>query len=229
MKIKCFGCSFLSGEELNRPDRAWPHIIANELGADFENHAYPGVGNFYIGQSIIANCEPGDYAIIGWTWIDRFDFCSSSDETWQTLRPVLDHEHADYYYRYLHGQYKDMLTSCMTVQSAGHWLASQGIPFFMTYIDDLMFETVDPGWHDPRPVRRLQQTIAPWLHDFQGHNFIQWSRDRGLEVSEKMHPLDAAHAAAADHWLPVIRSQLNENHSHHGLARQRQNHAIGKP
>lgn len=210
MKIKSFGCSFLSGEELSSPLHSWPCLVAQDLGVPYQNYAVPGVGNFYIWQSILSSCSPGDFVIVGWTWIDRFDFCGADTEQWQTLRPVLDHVHAPFYFRNLHGQYKDMLSSLLCIQSTVAWLKAQGIDFLMTYIDDLIFENVDPSWHNPVPVKNLQKAVAPFLTDYHGKNFIDWSKENQWPISKSLHPLDQAHNQAAKFWKQDIEAKLNK-------------------
>ena len=87
MKLKSFGCSFIFGSELaddgrDRPyatpsQLTWPSHLAQHLGRDYSCYARPGAGNLQIlenilNQSAVSDCN--DLFVIGWTWIDRFDY-----------------------------------------------------------------------------------------------------------------------------------------------------------
>jgi len=213
MKLKSFGCSFIYGSDLRDRSQTWPALISKMLGIEYECYAIPGSGNLQILESILAQVQKNEESIfvINWTWIDRFDFISVHDEKWQTLRPALDYANAEYYYRHLHSQYRDMLTNLSYVKTAVDALIQQHQKFIMTYMDHLMFEKIDPGWHDPMAVEHLQSKIFPWVSDFSGKNFLDWSRDQGFPVSDTWHPLEDAHKAAADYILPLVEKALKEN------------------
>jgi hypothetical protein len=38
-----------------------------------------------------------------------------------------------------------------------------------------------------------------------GQTFLVWSRAQGYPESDRWHPLEQAHAQAADYWLPWVR------------------------
>lgn len=211
MKIKSFGCSFLAGTDLADPTETWPSVIAKKLGLDHVNYAYPGIGNLQILENVLRNADSDSINIISWTWIDRFDFCSGSVEQWETLRPSLDHPLAATYFKHFHGQYKDMLTNLIYIQSALSHLVDQGCPFVMTSMDLLIFEKIEPTWHDPRAVEILQNTIKPHIVLFDGKTFLDWSRDQGYDISDKLHPLEQAHHAAAEIMSARIQSMTEKN------------------
>jgi len=209
MKLISFGCSFMAGTDLVSPADTWPATVACQLGIQHECHARPGIGNLQIMELIIDQCVQNDTVfVINWTWIDRFDFVDISTESWNTLRPALDHVHADVYYRDLHSQYRDMLTNLCYIYTAMNCLISQNQRFIMTYMDYLLFETVDQHWHRSRAVQLLQTKIRPYLEDWQGKNFLDWSREGGYDISPAWHPQDSAHQAAANYMLPRIDAIL---------------------
>jgi hypothetical protein len=78
----------------------------------------------------------------------------------------------------------------------------------MTYMDHNLLTPVDPNWHDPKYISIMQDKIKLSLTDFQGKNFLDWSRDRGFEISDNWHPGEAAHRAAAEYMLPKIRQEM---------------------
>jgi hypothetical protein len=53
-------------------------------------------------------------------------------------------------------------------------------------------------------VTYLQDQVRNNLKDFDGKNFLDWSRNRGYEISERWHPLEQAHIQAANYWVDYI-------------------------
>jgi hypothetical protein len=210
MKLTSHGCSFVYGSELSSPSLSWPALIAQQIGYDYHCSARPGIGNLQIMESVLLDADKGDLCVINWTWIDRFDFVDASNESWQTLRPALDHECAEFYFQNMHGQYRDMLTNLTYISNTISFLTQRRIPFVMTYMDHLLFDPVRPEWHQPSAVSYLQQQVRSHLHDFDGLNFLDWSRRCGFRVSESWHPLEQAHNAAAEFMLPVIDAILRK-------------------
>jgi hypothetical protein len=217
MKLKSFGCSFVYGSDLSDhnlsieepSDITWPGLIAKNLGLEYECYAYPGIGNLKILCDIISQASFDESAIflINWTWIDRFDFVNDKEQ-WTTLRPSKDDDLAKTYFKHLHSQIKDMVTSIYAVNTAIDFMRERQIDFVMTYMDRNMLEHIDPNWHDPKYVSVMQSKIKNFLVDFDGKNFLDWARHQGFAISENWHPLDAAHRAAADLMLPRIDAIL---------------------
>lgn len=210
MKLISHGCSFIYGCELASPYLSWPALVAQHIGYDYECHAVPGSGNLQIMESVLIAAAKGDFCVINWTWIDRFDYIDVQHESWNTLRPALDNDHAGYYYRHLHAQYRDMLTSLSYIATAVSFLLANRVPFLMTYMDDLLFDIVNPQWHPPEGVNYLQQVVRPYLKAFDGMNFLDWSRKHSFAISDSWHPLEQAHAGAAALMLPVIDAILHK-------------------
>lgn len=211
MKLKSFGCSFIFGSDLATPDMAWPSLIAQQLDLPYETFAWPGVGNLYILDQLMNHADPDSICIVNWTFIDRFDYCAGTTEQWQTLRPVHDAEHAEYYFRNLHGQYRDMLTSLLYINSAIEFLRDRRIGFLMTCMDDLVFEPVMPSWHPDSATKWLQTKVSAEIQSYHGKNFLEWCRDNNWPISELQHPLEEAHMAAAQHWAPRMQALLTQH------------------
>lgn len=205
MNVKSFGCSFIYGSELADDPKGflrkkaslltWPARYAKKLSKDYQCFARPGIGNLQIAESVIHEIdkEPSIF-IIGWTWIDRFDY-QSIDEHWQTIRPTSDSVHSEFYYKNLHSQYRDKLTSLIAINSTVQLLKNSNHKFIMTYQDELLFET---DWHTSAAIETLQKNIQPYMTKFDGKTFLNWSQDSGYKISPNMHPLEDAHRAAAD-------------------------------
>ena len=220
MKIKSFGCSFIFGSELaddghnglclyaNGSKLTWPALLAKELGYTYQTFARPGSGNLQILEKVLSQAASDDPAIfvIGWTYIDRFDYLSNDSEIWpgqpwNTVLPKENKESTKCYYKYFHSQLKDKLCTLIYVKTVIDTLKQKNIPFFMTYIDELMFET---EWHINAAVIDLQNYIRPYMTTFAGKTFLEFARVNGYPISSAAHPLEQAHRSAADYLLPFF-------------------------
>lgn len=206
MMLKSFGCSFIFGSELHDDgfggplatpsQHTWPALLAQDLGYEYQCHARPGSGNLQILERLLNQLEnePVDLCVIGWTWIDRFDYNNVLNDQWQTITPTDTDECAEFYYRNLHSQYRDKFTSLTSIKMAIDALQQRNISFIMIYMDELLFET---QWHCTPSVAHLQKEIKPHLHNFDGDNFLEWSRKKGFPIGTRgKHPLETAHQAA---------------------------------
>ena len=209
MNLKSFGCSFIFGSELADAGRkklfattskfTWPALYANMLGYEYCSDARPGAGNLQIAERTLNELAKNEYAlyVIGWTWIDRFDYyVPNFKNRWKTIMPADENSMSDTYYRNIHSQYRDKLTTLMSIRLVIDTLKEKKYPFIMTYMDELMFET---EWHSSLAVAELQNYIRPYMTTFEGLNFLDWSKTHGYPVTENWHPLEAAHQAAAEY------------------------------
>lgn len=209
MKLKSFGCSFIFGSELNDcvsvdiPSHlTWPARLAQGVKYEYQCYARPGAGNLQILESILnqAASDNNNLFVVGWTWIDRFDYypATLSPSRWHTIMPVDTDELATVYYRNVHSEYRDKFTCLSYIKLAIDTLNQKGIPFIMTYMDNLLF---DQQWHTTPAVLDLQEYVKPYMTTFEGQSFLQWSRDNGYPETEMWHPLEAAHQAAAEYLI----------------------------
>jgi len=221
MKIKSFGCSFIFGSDLHddgfgtaRPtasQHTWPALIAKKLNYQYQCYARPGAGNLQIMEQVLNQCTDPEPAVfvIGWTWIDRFDYYNAhwnpqkSLSPWKTIMPVDQDVAATTYYRDLHSEYRDKLTNLVYIKLALDALQQKNIPFVMTYMDRLLF---DKQWHVTSAVTYLQNYIEPAMTLFDSKTFLEYSQANNFEISAHLHPLEPAHATAAD----VIRQAFDK-------------------
>jgi hypothetical protein len=84
-------------------------------------------------------------------------------------------------------------------------LTKLNIPFLMTSMDDLIFDTT---YHQTPTSQLLQQQITPYLDWFEDKNFLTWARDNKYPISNTLHPLQDAHVRAAEIMLPVIKTKI---------------------
>jgi hypothetical protein len=216
MKLKSFGCSFIFGTDLcdiahsthqALPSKlTWPALVAQRLELEYCCYARPGAGNLRIAENVLAHAASGehDLFVIGWTWIDRFDYTDTEDR-WHTLLPNDTGSVARTYYRDLHSQYRDKLTNLIIMRDTVSVLEKHGIPYVMTCMDELIMEQ---KWHATTAVTQAQDFLGARLSDFDGTNFLGWSERQGFDISATMHPLEQAHRAAADLMLASCQARL---------------------
>lgn len=211
MKVKSFGCSFIYGSELSddlngsQPSKlSWPALIAKSLNAEYECFAKPGSGNTQIYNSLLNNIDDSDTVyIVGWSYIDRFDYINLLKDTWQTILPNAETSKAHFYYANFHSQFKDKMLSLTLIHSAITFLADK--KFIMTWQDSLLWET---DWHVDNTIVNLQEVCKPKFLDYDGLDFSNWSFKKGYSVSKMGHPLDQAHKAAAEHILKLSINKI---------------------
>jgi len=209
MILKSFGCSLIFGTDL--PDLAikfrregskfsWPAKLAQKKAADYKCYARPGAGNLQILEQILNQTKINDPAtfIIGWSFINRFDYHRPKELTlspWHTLMPIEQSDLACVYYRDLHSEYCDKLSSLAYIKLAIDTLTQKKISFLMTYMDETLFNC---GTDVTTAVTQLQDYVKPYMTKFDGLTFLQWSQQHGFPMSKTFHPLEAAHHAAAE-------------------------------
>lgn len=203
MKLKSFGCSFVYGTDLAdcvsrgrnviHSSRTWPALLARHFNMDYECYARPGSGNLQIANTILNNIDEPALYVINWSWIDRFDYNADKQSAWETIRPVDTDERATVYYRDMHSQYRDKLTSLMAIYSVVSELKHRKHPFIMTYMDELLWEQ---EWHFDPSIKILQDFVKPAMGTFEGYTFLDWAKRKGFEISPGLHPLETAHQAA---------------------------------
>ena len=55
-------------------------------------------------------------------------------------------------------------------------------------------------------VDRLHGQVVPHILDFEGQTFLEWSHSNNFKCGPNGHPLEDAHAAAADY---IIKNKLH--------------------
>lgn len=221
MNIKSFGCSFIFGSELpdnmaaieNGWDRVarsstqtWPALLAQHQGVNYQCYAVPGSGNLQILERLLNHChgDPDDVYVIGWSWVDRFDYLDPNKHAyratdpktpWATIMPIDNTDLAKTYYKHLHSEYRDKLTSLIYIKTAIDTLQQKNCRFIMTFMDHILFK---PEWEINPAITDLQNYIEPYMTTFEGKTFLEWSRSKGYPETDMWHPLEQAHARAAE-------------------------------
>ena len=218
MLVKSFGCSFIFGTDLpdqkeEKPSQlVWPAVFSQQLGHHHLSYAHGGTGNLAIADRALREISYDVTAlfIIGWTWIDRFDYGNiNKDSMWSTIRPGSDSALAKTYYQELHSETRDKLTSLMHIRTVIDSLQERNFPFIMTYMDELLF---DRTYNTTPTILALQDYVEPYMTRFEGKTFLDWSRSHGYPEREGWHPLEQAHAVGAEVMRQAFDKQNTNDH-----------------
>lgn len=206
MILKSFGCSFIFGNDLHDDGRhlsrptasqsTWPALIAQQRSWEYRCFARGGSGNTQILERVLTQAAVNESAffVISWSWADRFDYVQGKHNQWATIMPIDTSETARVYYRDLHSEFRDKFSTLCAIKLAIDTLQQKNLPFLMVCMDDLIFDHTS---HATPAVTDLQNYIRPHITTFDGKNFLDWSKCQGYEISATLHPLERAHAAAA--------------------------------
>jgi hypothetical protein len=232
MQVKSFGCSFIFGSELSDEwccpsgemashlrelgrnnikfsKLTWPAHVAQYLGYEYQCYANPGSGNLQIMERVLGQVVTADPAliIIGWTWIDRFDYINplatdpADNNFWNTITPTDQDNLSQTYFKQLQSEFKDKLSTLASIRLIIDVLKQKKLPFIMTYMDELMF---DHTWHLTPAIIELQNYIKPYMTKFEDLTFLDWSTKHNYPVSNKWHPLEQAHVAASEYIIQAL-------------------------
>lgn len=228
MRLLAFGDSFVFGSELNDcnqlnplspSSKTWPAIVAEKFGIEYVCLARPGCSNYEIMRWLCVYNDllrDDDLIVVSWTWMHRFSYYDedkknnswmvmheSTDRHWQTISPYqdLDADTKDLYFKFLHSDTWCKSQLLQQINLAASLLTKNKI--IMTCIEDLVW---DEEWHCSEHIRFLQGKANQIITDFQGKNFLAWSKDNGFDIGTNGHPLEQAHAAAAELLFPRFLS-----------------------
>jgi hypothetical protein len=131
--------------------------------------------------------------------------------TWQTILPVDTTPEADFYYRNLHSQLRDKLSSLMSIKLTIDTLLQKKFPFVMTYMDHLLF---DDKWNITPAITEMQAYVKPYMTTFDGLNFQEWSKKNNFSISKIGHPLEQAHHSASEYVIQAFDTKSIGAHCH---------------
>ena len=229
MILKSFGCSFIFGSELADDGKndiyvkgsrlTWPALIAKHYNYQDNTYARPGSGNLQILERLSSHfsgpINDDVCCVVGWTWIDRFDYYDESSLwpgfPWATLMPIDTTETAKIYYKDLHSEIRDKFTNLLYIKQAIDLLKEKHIPFVMTYMDHLLFDT---KWNTTPAITELQNYVKPYMTTFDGLNFQEFSKKNNYTISGIGHPLEQAHQSAADYIIQAFDTKSIGAHCH---------------
>ena len=227
MILGAFGDSFLFGSDLKDiqdplsvywfyPSKlTYTALLAQQLDLQYYCTALPCQGNKVIADDIIRTValRGNDvFYFINWSWIDRFEYLGESrvggSSGWESTLPGKNNNESNFYYKHFHSDVDSKLSSLLYINTVLDILLKEKCKFIMTYMDSLLF---DKQWHCPASIDYLQDKVKPYMQNFDGMNFLDWSKKNNFKVSNNWHPLEEAHQAASEYWLPKVRTLLNSS------------------
>ena len=132
---------------------------------------------------------------------EKRDLSKNLDDKWQMQLQQM-------YLEYISDN--EMLNKFNSLQSlycAVSFMIQKNIKFVQTNMDSELFET---KWFCDGYISELQKYILPHMNSFDGLNFLDWSREKNFKITKPgWHPLEDAHHAAAEYWLPTYKKLLN--------------------
>ena len=235
-RVIAFGDSFTRGDELAdcpeyKPDwsskfkcedtseSTWPALIAKSLNCNYECCAVGGRGNQWISWACNAYFTPDTLCIVNWTWFERFDYFDVSVDDWRTTHPRHDEKLDHYFYRNLDSDVWNLHRNLQQIHSTISLLKQNNVNFIMTCLDNSYLNDLKdfrPGKQSntvwTNAVSNLQEQVVPHIVDFEGMNFLEWSKHNSFELGPNGHPLEKAHAEAAKYInTNVIKGITNEH------------------
>jgi len=228
--VVAVGDSFTRGDELaDCPEQAihpyrasfsrqtWPALIARSLNIDYSAEAVGGRGNQWISFIASGNSlEQDTLLVVNWSWFERFDYVDSHrDDTWWTIHPRHENNIDHYFYKHIDNDIWNLYRNLQQMHSTIQLFKQNNIKFVMTCLDpgytntlcdirpdsysrDRIFGT-EAKWI--AAIDQLHKKVVPHILDFEGQTFLEWSHSNNFKCGPNGHPLEDAHAAAADYLL----------------------------
>lgn len=181
----------------------WPALLAKDRDLEYVCYAIQGASNQTIIRQFfqyLPHINKDDIVVMNWTWIDRWDFCRQTDETyvdqWVTVRPSgsSDSDLSKIYFKYIQSELWNKIETLKTILLATNTLKAKNIKFLMTSIDSLI---LDRQYHVPSYIVNLQNEIIDDITWFDEQGFYDWSKTNNFPIHKKGgHPLEEAHQHA---------------------------------
>jgi len=213
------GCSFTSSTIDLSCASSWPGYMRDRCRFEHvEDWSYPGVGNFYISQSIIEAIESKSdseknqcFVAVMWSGLDRIECVTNINQ-----RPKL--ESGSYQYKKVNTLTKSeqAMLSYKYIKATQEILEKYNVPYAFTFYMNLLFPPFIPARDNThRFYNHVDNTIIDdlnklhtlssgqdCLYDFSFYNdYIEQSTDQ-------YHPIDKCTLDWTDRiWLPALARQ----------------------
>jgi hypothetical protein len=176
----------------------WPALLAKSINASYLCLASPGASNQTILRQILSqldNLSPDDFVIIGWTYINRWDFFS--DNEWVTIRPDSTNQLSKVYLKYMQSELWDKFETLKSMVLVSSLLRDRGIGNLITCQDTLIF---DSEFNTDLYITSLQKEVCNDVVWFNNTGFYDWAVSQNFPCGEENgHPLEEAHQAAFEY------------------------------
>ena len=226
-RVIAIGDSFTRGDELadcpphSEVDNCastsvWPALLAKSSDVKYQSYALGGAGNQWI--SFYANCRAKQDAlhVINWTWFERFDYVDPANNSWRTTHPRHEDKLNHYFYRNIDSDIWNLLRNLQIMHSTIQLLKQNNLQFIMTCLDrryqsNAENETSgDVEWMSA--ILRLRHLVSPYIVDFEGMSFLEWSKYKQYPLGPNGHPLEKAHIEAAKYINTIITKESQNEH-----------------
>ena len=219
------GDSFTRGDELadctadvsDFSQTTWPALIAKSLNIDYDAVAIGGRGNQWISFVSSTDIKQDNVLIVNWTWFERFDYINNTSDMWTSTHPRHEDNLNHYFYKNLDSDIWNLHRNLQQIHSTIHLLKQNNIKFIMTCLDPSYKSKINNirtnnfsklpsrrSW--TQSINRLHDQVLPYIVEFEGHTFLEWSHFNNFKCGPNGHPLEDAHAAAADY---IIKNKLH--------------------
>ena len=199
--------------QLSFSQHTWPASIAKSLNIDYDITAIGGRGNQWISFAAVGSGNQDTVLIVNWTWFERFDYIDTHNDMWATIHPQHENKLDHYFYKNIDSDIWNLHRNLQQMHSTIQLLKQNNIKFIMTCLDPMYKSTLAdmrtdsflelPGsrlsWHIS--INQLQKQVVPYILEFDGMTFLEWSHFHNFKCGPGGHPLEDAHAAAADYIL----------------------------
>ena len=228
-RVVAVGDSFTRGDELaGFPDQlseylfpfqysqsTWPALITKSLNCDYKCYALGGMGNQWISWQVAARLKQDTLYIVNWSWFERFDYVDVATDKWTTTHPRHEDKLDHYFYRNLDSDIWNLHRNLQQIHSTISLLKQNNVNFIMTCLDTHYSLTYNDmrspslrtaSWINA--ISSLQEQVLPHIVDFEGMSFLEWSKHNSFELGPNGHPLEKAHAEAANYILDKCNKYL---------------------
>lgn len=173
----------------------WPALVSKDLNIPYECYAISGASNQTILRQLLThldNLTADDLVVIGWTFIDRWDFYYNDE--WVTIRPDTEHEVSKIYFKYVQSELWDKWETLKSISLVQTLLKERGINFLMTCQDTLIN---DANYNIDTYIDTLRNIVRNDIVWFDNCGFNEWAK--GYPRGKNGHPLEEAHQAAFEY------------------------------
>ena len=230
-RVIAIGDSFTRGDELaDCPPQTeiddcassftWPALLAKSLDATYHSCSLGGAGNQWISWQVACRIKQDTLYIVNWSWFERFDYVDIETDLWTTTHPQHEDKLDHYFYRNIDSDIWNLHRNLQQMHSTISLLKQNNIDFVITCIDphySANFDnmrppgsTVSTEWNSA--ISNLQEQVVPYIVDFEGMSFLEWSKHKQYPIGPNGHPLEKAHIEAAKYINTVITKESQNEH-----------------
>lgn len=227
-RVIAIGDSFTRGDELaDCPPQTeiddcasastWPALLAQSLDVTYQSCSLGGAGNQWISWQVGCRLKPDTLYVVNWSWFERFDYVDIDSDLWTTTHPQHEDKLDHYFYRNIDSDIWNLHRNLQQMHSAISLLKQNNSAFIMTCLDtqyNLTYNDLrSPGpgtiaW--TKAISSLQEQVLPYIVDFEGQSFLEWTKRKHYPIGPNGHPLEKAHAEAAK-YINTLVTEGNVN------------------